>query len=526
VSAEIGVGRGVTADSSYYRWRADQLHLMRDTSEAYLIDKASVSVWPIPLETAATLSQFVMDVRELPDDAAVWSDVGPVLAEILDRPTAFPEAFTLLDTVLEDETTATPSAGVLPKLAINVANDCNLACSYCYANEGLYGSSRGMLKPEDASAFAERFSSTYTAIDRVQFMGGEPTMNLTAMSIVAETFDRAVGEGRLPRPPKYQIVTNGLKFSRDFLAFCVRYGVDLTISLDGPPEIHDAGRPRKNGRGSYELVRRSIEAALDAGVAIGFEPTFSRAHLRAGMSLSDLCQWFFDEFRVPVLHAPPMSRNRHIDPAKDLGLSVEEKIEQFCRVSEWGIRNLIEGRILIHDYTARILVSLAAQAKNHTVCPAGSSQLSVSMNGEVTPCWMFTDEPDYSLGSVWSEGELLGEHARERLQDLGEVDLHSHPLCKACSIQSVCFGCKGGDFHESGEFSGKPNCDYMRAMVATCISSVFTFASRTTSSEASAQRVPTFGERIWRDLIPTVQLSDNIQPNGLVYLPMPSIPPR
>ena len=326
-------------------------------------------------------------------------------------------------------------------------------------------------------------------------------MNLPAIVAVVDCFERAVEDERLTRRPDYVVVSNAARLSEDFLRFCSLYGFELTVSLDGPREVHDSVRLRRDGGGSYASVRRGISAAQDAGLKIGFESTFSRCHLRAGMSLIALCQWFHDQFGVSLLHAPPVSVSRHDANAQALGLTTEEKVEQFCAVSRWGIRNLIDdGKLMLHDYTARILASLSKQERNTTICPAGTSQLSVSMSGELSSCWMFTDEPDYALGNVLSDDQdLLDGSARQRLSELEALDLGAHRSCRACAIQPVCFGCKGSDFLESGTMEGKPNCDYMRAMAATCISEVFKPPGRS-DGRARQQEKATFGERIWRNM--------------------------
>ena len=38
-----------------------------------------------------------------------------------------------------------PPAGQLPRLVLNISNDCNMRCKYCYANCGDYGGQRGLM---------------------------------------------------------------------------------------------------------------------------------------------------------------------------------------------------------------------------------------------------------------------------------------------------------------------------------------------------------------------------------------------
>jgi uncharacterized protein len=362
----------------------------------------------------------------------------------------------------------------------------------------------------------ERFADKFDYIENVQFMGGEPSMNPRAIQRAGEMFKKLVGQGSLLGEPNYTTVTNGLRFTRNFLSIVKAYDVQLTVSLDGPKEVNDAVRIRKNGKGSYDAIRNSINEAISIGIACAFEPTFSKRHLELGMNLIDLCQWFFDEFGVSVLHAPPMSENRY--GTEDLALSNVEKIKQYCAVTEWGVDNLLErGQYLMHGFTARLLESFESKRRNTNFCPAGNTQLSVSTTGDVSPCWMFTDEAGFDMGNV--REDFLGSQGQNVLNNLLQNELHSHPECRVCMIQPVCFGCKGGDYHTTGTIDEKTNCDYMRACVATFVMRMF---SRPTVPSTSAEYLSreSFGEQILDSLRP----KGNFKPIKSNFISINSIP--
>ena len=49
----------------------------------------------------------------------------------------------------------------------------------------------------------------------------------------------------------------------------------VRVTLDGPREYHDAMRPAKNGKGSYDQVLQAVKTAsayLDVGIGINVEP--------------------------------------------------------------------------------------------------------------------------------------------------------------------------------------------------------------------------------------------------------------
>jgi uncharacterized protein len=92
------------------------------------------------------------------------------------------------------------------------------------------------------------------------FHGGEP------MLAGRDFFRRFVCEAqRVLQPeitPQFMMQTNGTLLDREWLDLLCELQIGFGISLDGPPEIHDANRVDHRGRGSYADVRAAINLAL------------------------------------------------------------------------------------------------------------------------------------------------------------------------------------------------------------------------------------------------------------------------
>ena len=61
----------------------------------------------------------------------------------------------------------------LERLVINVTHDCNLRCTYCYADTGAYGEARGKLSAGVGEEIVESFFSRFEHIRSIQLFGGE-----------------------------------------------------------------------------------------------------------------------------------------------------------------------------------------------------------------------------------------------------------------------------------------------------------------------------------------------------------------
>jgi uncharacterized protein len=99
---------------------------------------------------------------------------------------------------------------------------------------------------------------------RISFHGGEPTL------IGANTFDGWCRQlrDRLPlgNAVKIGLQTNGTLLDDEWAAVLKRHDVDVGISIDATPKIHDFYRVDHAGRGSYDRVVRGVEQMQRADV--------------------------------------------------------------------------------------------------------------------------------------------------------------------------------------------------------------------------------------------------------------------
>lgn len=454
--------------------RFKELTVLSNDKLTILYDRDTLNLRPLPSGPGKQLQLLIQSIDALPDDSPVWGQIDKIVnyftdinVDVPEETEGYKEIKKSEDEAEEIRTRVDPSR-YLHKLAINVTNNCNLACTYCYANKGLYGSPQSaLMSQEDMEATIVRFAERFNYIYHVQFMGGEPSLNPWAIERCAEVFKRLADKGNLAGVPTLGMVSNGLKFTPKFWEVVKKHNVSITFSLDGPKEVHDYARVRpKTGKGSYDAVRANIQRARDRGIKTEFEATFSKRHLDCGIGMVDLCQWFFDELQCRVLHAPPMTETEY--GTEPLALTVDDKIREYGAGTEWGLENLLKNQMLMPGLSYRFLRSFIKKRKNIHICPAGSGLLSVSTSGDVYPCWMYTDQKPFYMGNV-KKDDFLGIRAAAVLDVLNKFDLHSHPECQKCWIQPVCFGCKGGDFLATKTIDKKTECDFMRAMVETFI---------------------------------------------------------
>ena len=143
-------------------------------------------------------------------------------------------------------------------LVLNVANDCNLGCTYCFASQGDYGAPRRFMSQETAKEsvdFLLQNSGDHPTVTLV-FFGGEPLMNFR---LISETVAYATRAGELVgKRVDFSMTTNATYLTPEIIHFLRDHRVGVAVSIDGPKKFHDLRRTYKNGMGSYDMIEPRI----------------------------------------------------------------------------------------------------------------------------------------------------------------------------------------------------------------------------------------------------------------------------
>jgi uncharacterized protein len=84
--------------------------------------------------------------------------------------------------------------------------------------------------------------------------GGEPL--LLGAARLADMF--ACLRAELPRSCSLNVQTNGVLIDDTILELCAEHGVRMSVSLDGPPQVHDRNRKDRRGRDSHTAVLAGV----------------------------------------------------------------------------------------------------------------------------------------------------------------------------------------------------------------------------------------------------------------------------
>lgn len=344
----------------------------------------------------------------------------------------------------------------LRSLSLAVAQSCNLACSYCYADGGSFGSKPRNMEWEVIEASVRRLLASADRGDRVTlaFMGGEPLVNRAGIRRAVELADALAGPAGVT--VGFSLTTNGTLLTAEDADFFERHRFAVTVSLDGLADVHDRLRPTAGGRGSYARILRNIQPLLTRArnMQVTARVTVTPRNLDLRTALDGLIGLGFHSVGfAPMLASPSGSDQLQAD---ELGVLLDEMIG--CgREYE---RRAIAGQPYPFSNITSALEEIHRGTHRPYPCGAGAGYLGVSAEGDLAACHRFVGDAAGAMGSVQE-----GIDRTAQRQWLAERHVHRQEPCRSCWARYLC----GGGCHHEVIRRGRPACDFIRGWLEHCL---------------------------------------------------------
>lgn len=436
----------------------------------YLVPSAAIfGLDPAADAVLTTLSEKPQSRDEL---QAALADRVP--SSLLDETIA---ELTALQAIGELGARSRPAPKILPltpvpltTMVLNVTNQCNLACTYCYE----YGEDKIV---DTANGKKPKFMSEETARQSVEFMlkeagdnktahltffGGETLMNLPVLkSTIAYARKRAAEVGK---EVDFSLTTNATLLKPDVIEFLAENRVGVTISFDGPPEFQDKFRVFHNGAGSYQVVAPKIKALLQRHRSrpIGARVTLTSATLDVRRIYRHLTEelGFWEVGFAPVTTAPGRAY-----AIADTGF--DAMLAQFTELAHEFKDAAIANRHHGFSNVKETLEEIHKGMSKAYPCGAGIGLMGVSTDGDVALCHRFAGSDAHKLGTV-----ATGVDRDAQWAFLDRHHLANKTDCQTCWARPLC---SGGCYHEAHTRYGETTaanlhyCDWIRGWTDVCL---------------------------------------------------------
>ena len=331
---------------------------------------------------------------------------------------------------------------VVKALCLHIAHDCNLACRYCFAEEGEYHGRRALMSFEvgkKALDFLIANSGSRTNLE-VDFFGGEPTMN---WEVVKQLVEYGGSQEKIHNKNfRFTLTTNGVLLNDEITEFCNREMSNVVLSLDGRKEVNDRMRPTRNGKGSYDIiVPKFVKFAKERG---------SRDYYIRGTFTHENLEFSKDVLHFADLGFTKMSMEPVVAPPEAFYAIREEDLPVILRQYDLLAKEYVErrraGKGFVFFHFQIDLKQGPCVAKRLSGCGSGTEYLAVTPWGDLYPCHQFVGNEQFLLGNV-DEG-IVNTALRDEFK---LCNVYAKPKCRECFAR---FYCSGGCAANSWNFHG------------------------------------------------------------------------
>ena len=287
-------------------------------------------------------------------------------------------------------------SGIVKAMCLHIAHDCNLACKYCFAEEGEYHGRRALMSAEvgkKALDFLVANSGKRRNLE-VDFFGGEPLMNFGVVKEIVE-YGRQL-EKEHDKLFRFTMTTNGVLLNDEVQEFVNKECGNVVLSVDGRKEVHDMMRPFRNGQGSYDLIMPKFKKIADSRNQMNYyvRGTFTHNNLDFSKDVLSLADLGYKQISVEPVVA---------DESEDYALREEDlpKIyEEYDKLAVEMIKREKEGRGFNFFHFMVDLTGGPCVYKRLSGCGCGTEYLAVTPWGDFYPCHQFVGHEEFIMGNV------------------------------------------------------------------------------------------------------------------------------
>ena len=352
---------------------------------------------------------------------------------------------------------------VVKALCLHIAHDCNLACRYCFAEEGEYHGRRALMSYEvgkKALDFLIANSGSRKNLE-VDFFGGEPLMN---WQVVKDLVKYGREQEKLHNKKfRFTLTTNGVLLNDEVMEFCNKEMGNVVLSVDGRKEVHDYMRPFRKGAGSYDLIMPKFQKFAESRNQDKYyvRGTFTHHNLDFSKDVLHLADLGFKQISVePVVAADTEEyaiREEDIPQIK----------EEYDALAKEMIAREKAGKGFNFFHFMIDLTGGPCVYKRLSGCGSGTEYLAVTPWGDFYPCHQFVGEEQFLMGNV-EEGIKTPQIQAE----FKNCNVYAKEKCKNCFAKFYCSGgcaANSWNFHKSINDAYDIGCELQRKRIECAI---------------------------------------------------------
>ncbi|MBF0104039.1 MAG: radical SAM protein [Deltaproteobacteria bacterium] len=342
-------------------------------------------------------------------------------------------------------------------LIVSVTRKCALRCIYCYAtdnsiNKGPHIISDDLLEIIIRDAFAVRHPKI-----TFEWTGGE------ALLAGKVFFEKVIHWQNIYKDSKKDfeniIQTSGAVYDEGLYDFLIDNHFTLSMTIDGPPEVHNKNRPLPCGRGSFDTVFKSFKYIKKRQGHCGVLCTLTHSSIGRMKEIFDfyaregITSWHTNQYSFD--NSKPVGEKRE-------GITPDEYALYFKSQFDYWLKT--DSHTVYPNQVDYLFKAFCGRLES-TKCTHGgrclTNFLNIDPEGNAYLCPKFIGFSDHRIGNIKDQRiiELIHPHnpriaryIKERLVAINRCEAESCPYLAVCSS-----GCPYGSLlsGQDGTISGR-----------------------------------------------------------------------
>ncbi|GGK80475.1 radical SAM protein [Amphritea balenae] len=315
----------------------------------------------------------------------------------------------------------------MKRLFVQGSSFCDIDCDYCFVRGR---NDKARLSLDYLHDVYRIINNSETDVEIVWHMGEPLVLGFNFFKKVLEYIP-------VSEHIRHRIVTNGLLLNDDWLSFLADNCISLTISSDGPIEVHDRYRTSRKEAGTFEVVHKNLCRSIKKGVCDSVLCTITKESLSKAAQIYE----YFSSVGVEYLG---FNVERQLDSPEIQVLSLEkfDSLELFWKdlYEAWEKDSY---SLFIREFYRTL------SALNSDECPLQPDELksnynySLSKNGDLYKYIPQIAGSDSLVSSPFFVGNVKNLNSFEETSELPVYSemLNSQRLCsEKCDFYRFCGG--------------------------------------------------------------------------------------
>lgn len=322
---------------------------------------------------------------------------------------------------------------------------CNQRCEYCQVSCEGDDAVQFDMNIEIAKKIVDTIFKTPSQCIKIEFQGGEPTLNWEIIPFVVE-YAKELNKIH-KKKVDFVVCSNLTAMTKEKFEYLAIHEVYLSTSLDGPKDLHDGCRKQRIGNSSHDLFMKNLVLGREIMGNDKIDALMTTSKFSLGRY-----QEIIDEYMGLGFHGLFL---RSLNPygfaseqAEILGYTCEEFFKFYTQCLEHILDINAEGTVFTEYYTALIFKRIMTSQSTGFVdlqspSGAGISGVIYDYNGDVYPAdegRMLARMGDqrFKMGNVVENSYndiFFGEIVREIVEN---SCLETIPGCSDCVYSPYC----------------------------------------------------------------------------------------